>query len=384
MKRFTRQHSLTFILALFVLCLLMVAGYWYRERERSQSESADQLITALAQPAEEGFARATEPNAIQFPRDLGEHPDYQTEWWYYTGNLQTAEGREFGFQLTFFRRALAPLSADLAASPSAWQTNQLYFAHFAISDIANERFYADERFSRGAVGLAGAQAEPYRVWIEDWQAIAQEEGKVRLSAEQDDYALDLTVSETMPPILHGDGGLSAKSLQQGNASYYYSLVQQTAEGRVRVGGETVAVTGKVWKDHEYSTSVLGEGAVGWDWFSMQFVDGSALMLFHIRREDGSLEPASSGTWIGSDGTVEAFALGDWSLEVTDYWTSGATQARYPSAWELTIPRFAVQLIGRAKMPNQELILNVGAYWEGAVGWSGTHTGAGYVEMTGYK
>ena len=348
-----------------------------------------------------GFARATVPGAIEFPRDLGSHNNYQTEWWYYTGNLDTTDGRPFGFQFTIFRRALTPEEiatteamdcppdnlCESMGSASDWRSNQVYLAHFTISDIDAGRFYPAERFSRGAAGLAGATAEPHRVWLEDWPIEEVAPGQVRLRAQTADAALDLVLTETLPPVLHGDGGLSQKGPEPGNASYYYSIVRQEAAGTVRAGGETFDVTGLAWKDHEWSTSALSAGAIGWDWFSLQLDNGGALMLFEIRRADGTREALSAGSYITPDGQVRHLALGDWTLEVTDTWTSPTSGGEYPAGWRITVPSVGLELTGRSQMPNQELNVST-TYWEGAVEFAGTLDGApvsaeGYIEMTGY-
>lgn len=378
------------VFALIVVLGLFGVAVWARRAAPSGGATTN-IVSVLSGAVPDGFKRATVPNDIVFPRDLGAHPAYQTEWWYYTGNLKGQNGRELGFQFTIFRRGLVPPdekegSAD--ASSSAWRTQQIYFAHFAVSDIANERFYHDELYSRGSAELAGATAEPYHVWIENWQIRDVEGGKVRLSAETEEFALDLTLTQTLPPILHGEGGLSSKSLELGNASYYYSQIQQKAVGTVRVDDEQIEVTGTVWKDHEYSTSVLSEGAVGWDWISLQFDNGGGLMLFQIRRKDGTIEPASSGTLIASDGSTTPLKLGDWELTMTDFWRSPATSATYPIGWELKLPASGLVLQGAAKMKNQELILSSGAYWEGAVRFTGELQqkplqAEGYIEMVGY-
>lgn len=350
----------------------------------AQPEAALESLPVAGSAA--GFARATEPDAIEFPRDLGPHDDYQTEWWYYTGNLATADGRPFGFQFTIFRRALVP-PGELAAGDSDWRNGQVYLAHFAVSDIGAGEFHAAERFSRGAAGLAGAQADPYRVWLEDWSVEQIAPGQVRLRARTDEAALDLTLAETLPPVLHGDGGLSQKGPEPGNASYYYSIVQQQAVGTVTTGGESFAVSGQAWKDHEWSTSALSAGAVGWDWFSLQLDNGGALMLFEIRREDGTREATSAGSYIAPDGTITHLALGDWSLAVMDTWTSPTSGAEYPAGWRISVPSAGLELEGRPLMADQELNLST-VYWEGAVEFSGTLDGApvgasGYIEMTGY-
>ena len=382
------KRLLTILIALAVVSAALLV--WQGRRTARPVEAALESLPVAG--SAEGFARATEPNAIEFPRDLGPHDDYQTEWWYYTGNLATADGRPFGFQFTIFRRALAPpleteFSGKNSVSGSGWRSNQVYLAHFTISDIGGDEFYPAERFSRGAAGLAGAQAAPYRVWLEDWSVEEVGPGQVRLRAQTNEAALDLTLTETLPPVLHGDGGLSQKGPEPGNASYYYSIVQQQAAGTVSIAGQPLDVTGIAWKDHEWSTSALSAGAIGWDWFSLQLDNGGALMLFEIRRADGTREATSAGSYIAPDGTVTHLDLGDWTLEVTDTWTSPTSGGEYPAGWRIVVPSIGLELEGRPLMPNQELNVST-VYWEGAVEFSGTLDGApikatGYIEMTGY-
>ena len=217
--------------------------------QSSAVQSAGGIATA-------GFARATAPREFVFPQDHGPHPEYAIEWWYYTGNLDTAQGRHFGYQLTFFRIGLTPTPA---ARASDFATSNIYMAHFALTDVANQKFYAFERFSRGAAGLAGAQGQPFRVWLEDWDAAgAGADGlPMRLQAAQDDVAIDLTLEGGKPIVLQGDHGLSQKSDEPGNASYYYSLTRMPTRGTIRVGAETSDVSGLSWMDREWSTSSLG-------------------------------------------------------------------------------------------------------------------------------
>lgn len=372
-----------------LLAVIALGWYWltvYNVDAVAGDEPAS-LIPLLSEPETGGFARATEPGAISFPRDLGPHDAYRLEWWYYTGNLETAAGRPFGFQFTIFRIALTP-EDEAPAGNSDWRTNQLYLAHFTISDIEGNAFYPTERFSRGAAGLAGAQASPYRVWLEDWTIEEVGPGQVWLRAATGEVSLDLVLTQRLPPVLHGDAGLSQKGPEPGNASYYYSIVQQAAEGTVVVDGRSYPVTGVAWKDHEYSTSALSPGAVGWDWFSLQFDDGTALMFFQIRREDGSLEPYSSGSFITADGGVVPVEAAEWELAVLGNWTSPTSGATYPAGWRLVIEGLDLVLEGRPLLANQELNVST-TYWEGAVEFTGTREGApvrarGYVEMTGYE
>lgn len=344
------------------------------------------LISILSKVPDEAYARATVPFDIEFPRDLGAHEEYQVEWWYYTGILAAEDGRQFGYQLTFFRSSLTPPEVTAVSDDNAWRTNQAYQVHFTLTDVENEAFYPHERISRGAAGLAGAQAVPYRVWLEDWFAEEIEPGVVRLYAESDEVMLDIELRQTMPPVLHGDGGLSVKGEGFGNASYYYSLIHQNSVGTVRVGEETFEVVGESWKDHEYSTSALSPEATGWDWFSIHLDDGWGIMFFEIREGDGRISPFSSGSLIAPDSSVTTLEPTDWEVEITDWWQSPDTGIEYPVAWEIRIPAHEIELNGRALIPNQELTVST-VYWEGAVAYEGTRdgeviNGRGYVEMTG--
>jgi predicted secreted hydrolase len=355
------------------------------------ADAAGTTVTWFDAPASQGeFKKALQPGVIRFPQDLGAHPDYKSEWWYYTGNLETAEGRSFGIELTFFRQALVPTTTQASSSQpdSQWRNPQIYSAHFAVSDIADRQFYFTERFSRGAIGLAGATSEPYHVWLEDWSSTAVQDKTVRLQAHSENVAIDLEVAQTLPPILQGDRGLSIKGREPGNASYYYSLVQQPTQGTITVKGKTYTVTGLTWKDHEYSTSSLDAGTIGWSWFSGQFEDGSALMLYLLRQADGGIAPTSAGTYISADGQSRSLSGDDWQVKVLDSWKSPESGAIYPIKWNVLLPQFDLTLQVEALMPNQELNTVTANYWEGAVSYEGTaggemKRGKGYVELTGY-
>lgn len=339
---------------------------------------------AITQP----FKTVMGSTPLKFPRDLGAHEDYQTEWWYYTGNLESDAGRPFGYELTIFRRGLTPGLVQAAASDSQWRSNQVYFAHFTVSDIASQTFYPAGRFSRGAAGLAGAQAKPYQVWLDDWAIQELQPGRVQLKAKANDMAIDLVLEQTLPPVLQGDRGYSVKGSEPGNASYYYSIVQQRTKGKITVKDETFTVTGTSWKDHEYSTTALSAGVEGWDWFSLQFKDGSALMLYSLRRKDGTTSEQSSGTFIAADGVTQHLNKEDWTVKVLSTWKSPNSGAMYPAQWQIAIPKLDETLTVKPYMPNQELNIST-TYWEGAVQVSGQQSGQsiqgkGYVELTGYS
>jgi predicted secreted hydrolase len=333
-----------------------------------------------------GYLRAEGPADLEFPADHGPHLDYQTEWWYYTGNLVVAGGQRFGYQLTFFRRALTPPPLRIERE-SAWAADQVYMAHFALTDVAGRRYWAFERFARGAAGLAGAQAAPYHVWLEDWQVEEVEPGVTRMRAAQDGLALDLVLTDRKGPILQGDRGYSPKGPQPGNASYYYSLTRLETSGTVQVADAVHEVTGLSWMDHEWSTSALVADQVGWDWFSIQVDDGSELMVFQLRKEDGSIDPFSSGTFVAPDGSTRHLGRDEFEIRVEDAWRSPHTGATYPARWTVTVPAVELALEIEPHVADQELTLSY-AYWEGAVRIEGERAGQairgnGFIEMTGY-
>lgn len=356
--------------------------------DQTQLVSAN-VVTSLSGPADDAFARVNEPINFVFPRDHGAHPAYRTEWWYYTGNLADSAGNQYGYQLTFFRNALMP---DLPARTSALASNQIYMAHFALTNGAANTHESFERFSRGAGGLAGATGDPtYAVWLEDWSVRETEPGVAHLQAtvagENGAVALDLTLRETQEAVLHGDRGVSQKGPEAGNASYYYSLVQLETTGTVTSQGVTVDVSGVSWMDHEFGTSALSANAVGWDWFSVQLTNGAVLMFAQVRTVDGGVIEQFTGTYVAADGTQQTIQAGDLVVQVREQWTSPRTKITYPSGWQIQIPRLGVDFTVEPAIKDQEMEVSF-VYWEGAVTIAGTLDktpvqGVGYVELTGY-
>ncbi len=337
----------------------------------------------------EGYARAIEPYTWEFPADHGAHPAFQTEWWYYTGNLADETGRRFGYQFTVFRRATSPKQLD---TTSEWRSNQLYMAHFTVSDITANRFHQFQRFSRGAAGLAGAVTAPrYQVWLDDWSvtALNDEATLVQLKASEGIVTVDVRLEQHKPPALQGDNGLSAKSSEPGNASYYYSLSRLLTSGTLTIQGETFAVTGTTWMDHEFSTSALGTDAQGWDWFGLHLDDGRDLMIGQIRLTNGEREPAFGGLLIAADGTTRYLPSDSFEIAPTGTWTSKKTGTTYPAGWIITIrlepphESDSMELAITPLMADQELVEGAIIYWEGAVQVEGDATGYGYAELTGY-
>ena len=251
----------------------------------------------------------------------------------------------------------------------------------------DKRFQSFERFERGAAGLAGAKASPFDVWLDDWSVEQVEPNVYRLRASQGDLALDLQLQDRKGPVLQGDQGYSQKGPDPGNASYYYSLTRLETSGTVRVGEAAYQVNGSSWMDHEWSTSYLTGNQVGWDWFALQLNDGSELMMFQIRRADGSVDPFASGTLVAPDGTTRRLSRDDFQITIGATWRSPRSGATYPAAWTIKVPSADLTLDVKPYLADQELNLSF-TYWEGAVQIRGEHagravSGSGYIEMTGY-
>jgi predicted secreted hydrolase len=369
------------------LCAILVIAAWLWWEGRS--EAVEGVPPAIRIPDSErasDFARASEIRTFDFPIDHGPHFDFQTEWWYFTGNVEDSGGDHFGYQLTFFRRGF---SKGQTSRASSFATNQVFFAHFAITDVEGKSHQAWERYSRGADGLAGASGDPFRVWLEDWtlEALDAEGTTVRLRAQEDGLGLDLILKSLKPIVAHGEQGLSAKSEEWGNASYYLSYTRLATEGTLLIDGRRVLVRGLSWFDHEWSTSALGERAVGWDWFGLQMSDNRELMMYLIRNDDGSIDEVSAGTLVEPDGTVIQLGQDQFQIQILDRWKSENSQGDYPSEWRITVSEYGVDILVEPWLEDQEMDISI-IYWEGAVTLHGFSRGQevegrGYVELTGY-
>jgi len=329
---------------------------------------------------------ATEGFHFDFPRDHASHPDYRIEWWYYTGNVETTGGRRFGYQLTFFRTGVVREPDN----PSRWALRDLFLAHFAVSDIDDESFHSFERINRSGIGWAGAETTPYRVWNEDWEARLDVRDHL-LEASDRDYRIELRLAPQKGEVIHGVNSISQKGPTAGNASHYYSLSRLETQGRITVKGESFQVRGLSWMDHEFGSSFLEEQQVGWDWFSIQLDDGRELMLFQLRRADGSIDSRSSGTLIDADGRSTHIRFGEFALAPDGPWRSAASGATYPTEWLIELPAEKLRLRLKSVLKDQELRTpeSTGVtYWEGSIEAEGTAgenrvRGRGYLEMTGY-
>lgn len=353
------------------------------------------------------YKQAIEPRTLQFPQDHASHPGFQTEWWYFTGNLKDDAGREFGYQFTIFRRAVSPQPAAERGRTSAWAIDDVYVGHLAISDIGGKTFRFQEEARRGVLDVAGATNAPrprplpasqggengVRVWMGKWEMLRTEKG-FALNAESNGIALQLELDETMAPVCHGrpgEEGLSRKGPQPGQASYYYSIPQLKTRGTITLNGNTMKIaSGISWMDHEFGSNQLSADQAGWDWFSIQLNDGSALMLYMLRNKDGSLEPNSSGTWVDASGKATYLPLGAIKLTRGRTWKSAFSGGEYTLGWKIELPAQKIVLNLDAAQDDQEVRAaktSRVSYYEGAVLVSGSAgekavSGNGYLEITG--
>ncbi len=374
------RHVVMFVLAGSAAVLIVTYG-----AGKQAVLPASNMAAVLGTGAENGYAHADGPRRFRFPRDFGPHRAFKTEWWYFTGNLDSRHGQRFGYELTLFRFSLTP---HAIRSPSPWSTNQAYVAHFAITDPSRKRFHFFEQSARGAIGLAGAQAEPFRVWVYNWsvQAVTGAEWPWKLHAAAKNVDLNLSLAPLTAPVLQGDHGLSRKGPGPGNASYYYSIPRLDTRGTLSLNGRLFSVSGLTWMDREWSTSALAPDEVGWDWFGLQLSDGSDLMFYRLRLKNGATSPFSLGSIVGRHGHVTPLSKAEVRIRVLGHWRSphGGT---YPARWRLSVRREHLILDVTPMLADQELDVGV-RYWEGAVNVQGYRNGQpirgrGYVELTGY-
>jgi predicted secreted hydrolase len=340
------------------------------------------------------YRTVTGPCGFAFPRDHGAHPDFRTEWWYYTGNLSDSSGRRYGFQLTFFRVQIAEPGSEKTwpKNPSAWRTKDLFLAHTALSDLQAKRFYVDERAARAGAGLAGAtqEGEATRTFIGAWSTLIESDTH-RLKAPAKEFSLDLLCKAAKPPIAHGAGGYSLKGIRPESASCYYSYTRLDAQGSITLHGARVSVRGTAWMDHEFGSAPLEEDIVGWDWFSLQFEDQTELMVYLLRQKDSGNSPSSSGTFVKASGEAIPLSHTDFRVEVLERWKSPLSGATYPARWRIRVFPLNLELFVVPNLSDQELRTEKSTrvtYWEGSVAASGRAgqsrvSAVGYVEMTGY-
>ncbi|MEI8310983.1 MAG: lipocalin-like domain-containing protein, partial [Verrucomicrobiota bacterium] len=344
------------------------------------------ILAALRPDLNAGWSCALPGWNYRFPADHGNHPDFKTEWWYFTGNLHSADGADFGYQLTFFRQGVREPGS--AAATSRFVVSDVKFAHFAVSEISAGRFHHFQRLARGAFGEAGFDDGKRLAWIKGWTCERTGENAFRLAAEEEGISIALDLTPAKGPVVHGRNGVSQKAEGEGRASHYYSLPRLETKGRITIAGKDFEVIGTSWFDHEWASNQLAEHQKGWDWFSLQFNDGTELMLFQIRTDEGKRDPHSSGTFVFEDGSDLKIGQAGFSLEPIAWWRSEKTGANYPVDWRLTVRALDLDLDIQPRLRQQELATKPFTYWEGAIKAAGTRNskaveGVGYLEMTGY-
>ena len=352
-------------------------------------------VIAIANATEPtGYLTVTGPCNLEFPYDHGPHPGYRTEWWYYTGNLQSASGENYGFQLTFFRSQISPPNnrQTWPQSVSAWRTQQIYLAHSAISNIAKKEHLQAESVSREALDMAGANqiGDNTTIFLKDWSAHISSE-RHQLKVDTDMFSYELSLTPAKPPVMHGNKGYSLKGSTPERASCYYSFTRLNAEGTLTVDGKKIEVKGLAWMDHEFSTALLEPGLKGWDWFSLQLSDQTEVMAFILRKEKGGISSASSATVIGMQGQADHIRNDEFAVTVENTWKSPHSKAAYPARWRMQIIPLMLDLTISPSMSDQEMHTSGSTgviYWEGSVAVEGTRAGQpvvgqGYVELTGY-
>lgn len=349
------------------------------------------LLGGAAFPAlaVDDWKKVTAPRRWSFPQDFGAHPEYRTEWWYFTGNLRDASSKRYGYQLTFFRQGIR---LQLPAPSNLWDIRDIYLAHFAVTDVSDNKFMAADRLSRAGPGLAGASPEGMNVWLLNWAA-RMKGPVIYLEARDGDKEIRLELTPRKPPVIHGQNGFSQKGPAQGQASYYVSLTDLETRGSLKLPGSTspIGVRGVSWFDQEFGSNQLTPDQTGWDWFSLHLSDGQDLMIYLLRLKDGSMELASSGTLVSADGSSRHLKLSDFAVTVLERWKSPRSKGEYPSRWRIRVPPAKIDLTIGPLLADQELRTEGSTgitYWEGAVtgkGFSGGREGTceGYAELTGY-
>ena len=377
----------------FRVRILLFLAIWSLAAASVQAAGAGAGVPA-AGGEDMGWTAAAPGWNYEFPRDHGAHRNFKTEWWYFTGNLRDAKSRRaFGYELTFFRQGIRPPTfAAASAGASRFAVEDFKFAHFAISEVDGKKFHFDSKVTRGAFGEAGfgepAVAGQPLAWIDDWRLIPQADGSWRIAARTKEIEIDFLMRPDKPLVVHGADGVSHKADGAGNASHYYSFPRLQTAGRLVVEGREFEVAGTSWFDHEWASNQLGKEQVGWDWFCFQFEDGTELMLYALRRRDGSIDPNSSGTLVDANGGTTHLRREDFTLTAGRRWQSNRTKGRYPIAWEIAVPSHGLAIRVEPALDDQELSLGVINYWEGAVRATGTRAGravagVGYMELTGY-
>lgn len=370
--------------------VLAAASAWLIQALCIAAENEPSAALAEGAASSRDFKLALPGYKFEFPRDHGKHDEFKTEWWYYTGHLQSKEGRKFGFELTFFRSGV-PLARRIKEGP--WKMNDLYMAHFAISDLSKKSFYHEQKFCRESSAFAKNSADKFEVKVENWSSVIRNK-KHHLLASSGPHSIDLQLEQGKDPVIHGIGGVSQKSNKKGAASHYYSLTRMPARAALSIDGQKLALEGEAWMDHEFGSNQLGKEQAGWDWFSIQLNDGSEIMLYLMRLKGSGYDQCSSGTFVDSSGKWQHLPFLSYKIKSKSYWQSPHTKANYPNHWHIELPEKGLVLDIEPELADQELVSSGSAggarinYWEGACRVSGLKqnkiiSGRAYVELTGY-
>jgi predicted secreted hydrolase len=335
------------------------------------------LLPAFA----DGFSDVAPGDAVSLPRDLYHRKDYRIQWWYFTGHLYDETVKEFGYELTFFAAGVQERRYE-----SEFGVNNIYISHFAVTNVAERKYYFSDVSDSGAFGFAGAEGDKLKVWVAQ-SGLSGNIEHMRITASDKNSSLTLSLTPLKPPVLHGKKGYSRKSEKSPLvSSLYFSFTAMDTEGTLRTGGKTFNVKGKSWFDREISSKGLSSAEDGWDWFAVQLNDAREIMLYLIRKKDGSVDPYSSGTMVFPDGTYRNLAVDEFTITALDHYKSSKTGARYPAGWEISIPSEKVSLVIIPLVKEQEFIATHSSgnyYWEGTCKVTGSASGRAYVELTGY-
>jgi predicted secreted hydrolase len=324
----------------------------------------------------DGFAAVTRGRTFAFPGDHGPHPDYRIEWWYVTANLADANSTAYGAQWTLFRQAMKAGVQD-----EGWASQQIWMGHAAVTRADTHRF--SETFARGGVGQAGVEAKPYLAWIDSWEMRGLDRMRddtiapLGLKASGADFAYALRLDADRPLVLQGDAGYSRKS-ERGQASYYYSQPFFKASGSITIDDKPVEVTGQAWMDREWSSQPLASDQTGWDWCALHLNSGEKLMLYRLRQQDGHND--LFGNWIEPDGRSAEIASADNGMTPTN--STDIQSRRVPTGWRIIIPARGLSIETTPLNPRSWMGTSF-PYWEGPISFAGSHSGVGYLEMTGY-
>jgi predicted secreted hydrolase len=323
-----------------------------------------------------GFASVIPGKALMFPADLGAHPEYRIEWWYVTANLMDSGGGIYGAQWTLFRQAMAP-----GAEQEGWANQQVWMGHAAVTRADTHR--TAETIARGGIGQAGVDAKPFRAWIDSWEMHGLDGmsdttiAPLELKASGADFNYALRLDAERPLVLQGDAGYSKKS-ERGQASYYFSQPYFKASGTIAIDDKPVQVMGSAWMDREWSSQPLASDQTGWDWFSLHLQTGEKLMLFRLRQADG--RNYFSGNWIGPDGKSSQIASAD--INMTPTASTEIEKRKVPTSWSIAVASRGLKIESTPLNANSWMGTSF-PYWEGPISFHGSHTGVGYLEMTGY-